>query len=94
MSFQEHKTLALRKDGIGVVLDSELPYLLALHDDILSTGMRLYHLQVGHALCLYHVKFRRGCPLIVYTILHYRKFYITVGHSLKRCVFLSSGWPK
>ena len=47
VSFQEHKTLALRKDGIGVVLDSELPYLLALHDDILSTGMKLYHLKVS-----------------------------------------------
>ena len=44
---QEHKTLALRKEGTGVVLDSELPYFLALEDDILSTGMKLYHLKEG-----------------------------------------------
>ncbi len=44
---QEHKTLALRKEGTGVVLDSELPYFLALEDDILSTGMKLYHLREG-----------------------------------------------
>lgn len=38
--------MALRKEGIGVVLDSELPYLLALHDDPLSTGMKFYHMKV------------------------------------------------
>lgn len=38
--------LALRKEGSGVVLDSVLPYLLCIDDDILSTGMKLYHLKV------------------------------------------------
>lgn len=38
--------LALRKEGSGVVLDSDLPYLLCIDDDILSTGMKLYHLKV------------------------------------------------
>lgn len=38
--------LALRREGSGVVLDSELPYLLCIDDDILSTGMKLYHLKV------------------------------------------------
>ena len=44
---QEHRTLALRRCGAGVVLDSELPYFLALEDDVLSTGMKLYHLREG-----------------------------------------------
>ena len=43
---QEHDALALRREGTGVVLDSDLPYLLAIDDNILSTGMRLYHLKV------------------------------------------------
>jgi kinesin family protein 16B len=43
---QEHDALALRKEGTGVVLDSDLPYLLVIDDNILSTGMRLYHLKV------------------------------------------------
>ena len=38
--------LALRKEGMGVILDSELPYLLAIDDNILSTGMKLYHIKV------------------------------------------------
>lgn len=43
--FQE-QTLALRKEGIGVVLDSELPHLIGIDDDLLSTGIILYHLKV------------------------------------------------
>lgn len=43
--FQE-ETLALRKEGIGVVLDSELPHLIGIDDDLLSTGIILYHLKV------------------------------------------------
>lgn len=46
MSCQEHKTLALRKEGSAIVLDSELPYLFCIDDNILSTGMILYHLKV------------------------------------------------
>uniref|UniRef100_A0A8D1H8R6 Kinesin motor domain-containing protein n=1 Tax=Sus scrofa TaxID=9823 RepID=A0A8D1H8R6_PIG len=44
--FQE-QTLALRKEGIGVVLDSELPHLIGIDDDLLSTGIILYHLKEG-----------------------------------------------
>lgn len=47
MRFQEEKTLALRKEGLGVVLDSELPHLIGIDDDILSTGIMLYHLKQG-----------------------------------------------
>uniref|UniRef100_A0A8B9T077 Kinesin-like protein KIF16B n=1 Tax=Anas platyrhynchos TaxID=8839 RepID=A0A8B9T077_ANAPL len=39
--------LALRKEGIGVVLDSELPHLIGIDDDLLSTGIILYHLKEG-----------------------------------------------
>ena len=44
---QEDKQLALRKQGLGVVLDSELPHLIGIDDDILSTGIMLYHLKVS-----------------------------------------------
>ncbi|XP_078452248.1 kinesin-like protein KIF16B [Lampetra planeri] len=41
------QTLALRKEGIGVILDSELPHLIGIDDDLLSTGIILYHLKEG-----------------------------------------------
>uniref|UniRef100_UPI00358FFF93 kinesin-like protein KIF16B n=1 Tax=Myxine glutinosa TaxID=7769 RepID=UPI00358FFF93 len=41
------QTLALRMEGIGVVLDSELPHLIGIDDDLLSTGIILYHLKEG-----------------------------------------------
>lgn len=44
----KEQTLALRKEGIGVVLDSELPHLIGIDDDLLSTGIILYHLKEGH----------------------------------------------
>ena len=43
---QEEKNLELRKEGVGVILDSTLPHLIAVDDDILSTGIMLYHLKV------------------------------------------------
>ncbi|XP_004697876.1 kinesin-like protein KIF16B isoform X2 [Echinops telfairi] len=43
----KERTLALRKEGIGVVLDSELPHLIGIDDDLLSTGIILYHLKEG-----------------------------------------------
>ncbi|KAH8030276.1 hypothetical protein HPB51_006708 [Rhipicephalus microplus] len=44
---KEQKTLGLRMSGQGVVLDSERPHLIGLGDDILSTGVVLYHLKDG-----------------------------------------------
>lgn len=44
---QEEKNLELRKEGRGVVLDSTLPHLIGIDDDILSTGIMLYHLKVN-----------------------------------------------
>jgi kinesin family protein 16B len=33
--------MALRKEGLGVILDSELPHLIGIDDDILSTGISI-----------------------------------------------------
>ncbi|XP_067119902.1 kinesin-like protein KIF16B [Centruroides vittatus] len=44
---KEQRTLGLRKSGQGVVLDSELPHLIGIDDDVLSTGITLYHLKEG-----------------------------------------------
>ncbi|XP_033647819.1 kinesin-like protein KIF16B isoform X1 [Asterias rubens] len=41
------RTLALRSDGMGVVLDSALPHLIGVDDDLLSTGLKLYHIVEG-----------------------------------------------
>jgi hypothetical protein len=43
----EQRTLGLRKAGIGVVLDSDRPHLIALDEGVLSTGVTLYHLRAG-----------------------------------------------
>lgn len=42
---QEQKSLGLRKSGVGVVLDSEMPHLIGIHNDI-TTGVTLYSLKV------------------------------------------------
>ena len=46
---RERKDLRIQKEkgGKGVVLDSELPHLIGLNDDMLSTGITLYHLKEG-----------------------------------------------
>ncbi|XP_050738525.1 kinesin-like protein KIF16B [Eriocheir sinensis] len=44
---QEQKTLGLRKAGQGVVLDSERPHLVLIDDNLLTTGVTLYHLNDG-----------------------------------------------
>jgi len=44
----QERELALKKhQGIGIRMDSELPHLVALADDLLSTGILLYHLKEG-----------------------------------------------
>lgn len=61
---QDQKDLALRKEGRGVVLDSELPHLIGIDDDLLSTGILLYHLKVSCAsaedVLMFGFLFRRG----------------------------------
>lgn len=44
----EQKALGLRKSGLGVVLDSDMPHLVGIDDNLLSTGVTLYHLKVRH----------------------------------------------
>ncbi|XP_048125992.1 kinesin-like protein KIF16B isoform X4 [Alosa alosa] len=46
-SILREETVALRKEGSGVVLDSGLPHLIGIDDDLLSTGVILYRLQEG-----------------------------------------------
>ncbi|XP_065060807.1 kinesin-like protein KIF16B isoform X2 [Rhopilema esculentum] len=44
----QERELALKKhEEIGIRMDSELPHLVALEDDLLSTGILLYHLKEG-----------------------------------------------
>lgn len=45
---REEKTLGLRKSGFGIVLDSEAPHLIGIHD--LSTGVTLYSLKEGETI--------------------------------------------
>lgn len=45
----QDQNVAVRREGMGLVLDSKLPHLIGIDDDILSTGIMLYHLKVGHA---------------------------------------------
>lgn len=43
---RQQKALGLRMSGVGVVLDSEVPHLIGIQDDI-STGVTLYSLKEG-----------------------------------------------
>lgn len=43
----EHKALALKQTGLGVSLDSDKPHLVGIDEDVLSTGITLYHLKDG-----------------------------------------------
>lgn len=38
--------MALRKEGSGVVLGCQLPHLIGIDEDLLSTGIVLYYLKV------------------------------------------------
>ncbi|XP_035848117.1 uncharacterized protein kif16bb isoform X1 [Sander lucioperca] len=44
------KTVVLRKEGSGVILDCQLPHLIAIDEDLLSTGIILYYLKEGRTL--------------------------------------------
>ncbi|XP_013367889.1 PREDICTED: stAR-related lipid transfer protein 9 isoform X2 [Chinchilla lanigera] len=43
----EHYRVDISRRRAGVVIDSSLPHLMALEDDVLSTGVALYHLKEG-----------------------------------------------
>jgi hypothetical protein len=42
----EHYGVDINRKRARVVIDSSLPHLMALEDDVLSTGVVLYHLKV------------------------------------------------
>ncbi|XP_045565967.1 uncharacterized protein isoform X2 [Salmo salar] len=50
----QEETVALRKEGIRVLLDSELPHLIGIDDDLLNTGVILYHLKEVRTLVVRH----------------------------------------
>ncbi|KAJ8776890.1 hypothetical protein J1605_015067 [Eschrichtius robustus] len=43
----EHYRVDINRRRAGLVIDSSLPHLMALEDDVLSTGVVLYHLKEG-----------------------------------------------
>jgi hypothetical protein len=43
----EEKELALHSEGVKMMVASELPHFIGVDDDLLSTGVVLYHLQPG-----------------------------------------------
>ncbi|XP_071337285.1 uncharacterized protein kif16bb isoform X2 [Trachinotus anak] len=49
-SILQEETVALRKEGSGVVLDCQLPHLIGIEKDLLSTGIILYYLKEGRTL--------------------------------------------
>ncbi|KAG8000001.1 Kinesin-like protein KIF16B [Nibea albiflora] len=49
-SILQEETVALRKEGSRVVLDCQLPHLIGIDDDLLSTGIILYYLKEGRTL--------------------------------------------
>ncbi|PNJ16021.1 STARD9 isoform 1 [Pongo abelii] len=46
-ALMEHYSVDVNRRRAGVVIDSSLPHLMALEDDVLSTGVVLYHLKEG-----------------------------------------------
>ncbi|XP_018522543.1 LOW QUALITY PROTEIN: uncharacterized protein kif16bb [Lates calcarifer] len=49
-SILQEETVALRKEGSGVVLDCQLPHLIGFEEDLLSIGIVLYYLKEGRTL--------------------------------------------
>uniref|UniRef100_T1IMM0 Kinesin motor domain-containing protein n=1 Tax=Strigamia maritima TaxID=126957 RepID=T1IMM0_STRMM len=47
---EEQKTLALRKSGLGVILDSDRPHLVGIDDSLYSSGMTFYPLKEGETI--------------------------------------------
>lgn len=51
-AIMEEYSVDINKEKAGVTIDSSLPHLMAMDDDILSTGVVLYHLRVRLSLAL------------------------------------------
>nr|XP_054605769.1 uncharacterized protein kif16bb isoform X1 [Nothobranchius furzeri] len=50
LQVQYEETVALRMEGSGVVLNCQLPHLIGINKDLLTTGIRLYYLKEGRTL--------------------------------------------
>jgi len=74
---QEQKALGLRKSGVGVVLDSEMPHLVGIDDDLLSTGVTLYHLKEGKTLVG-----TEEAPVVQVTIINIINLYTTYKYNI------------
>ncbi len=44
---KEQEALALKRTGLGVILDSDKPHLVGIDEDVMATGITLYHLKDG-----------------------------------------------
>lgn len=44
--YWQERALGFRYEGAGIKMESELPHLVCIDDDVLSTGVTLYHLKV------------------------------------------------
>lgn len=42
--------MALQREGVGIKMDSFLPHLVVVDDDLFSTGIVVYHLTVCYQL--------------------------------------------
>ncbi|XP_029377635.1 uncharacterized protein kif16bb [Echeneis naucrates] len=49
-SILQEETVALRKEGSGLILDCQLPHLIGIEKDHLSTGIILYYLKEGRTV--------------------------------------------
>ena len=47
---KEQEALALKRTGLGVILDSDKPHLVGIDEDVMATGITLYHLKDGDTL--------------------------------------------
>ena len=45
--YMQERELALHSEGVKMMVASELPHFIGVDDDILSTGVVLYHLTVS-----------------------------------------------
>ncbi|XP_038074690.1 kinesin-like protein KIF16B isoform X2 [Patiria miniata] len=63
----KERTLALRSEGMGVVLDSALPHLIGVDDDLLSTGLKLYHIKEGNTT-IGHQDADQPCDIVLFGV--------------------------
>ena len=56
----QERALGFRYEGAGIKMESELPHLVCIDDDVLSTGVTLYHLKVDSVI-LTHIHGSHNC---------------------------------